>query len=191
MATGSWVHNFPVSKDEHPTYINWPSLGYDVLIATFMHEIFTALDAIQDALGYDITGAFADLNTRLEQLADPDKAHGYHDRGDPAVYDYDKDDLTKDGAWHDLDLSAIVPAGAVLIKIVGHVEGAGVDWKIWFRKKGNVNEINHGGMETLRANVERHRSATVTPDANRVIQYKADNVAWTTLDLAVRGWWIR
>ncbi|MBA7613778.1 hypothetical protein ES703_21034 [subsurface metagenome] len=191
MATGAWEHLFPVSKDVHPEYIDWPTVGYDKLIALFLHEIFTALDAIQDALGYDITGAFANLNARLEQLDHATKAHGYYDRGDPATYDKAKEDLTIDGAWHDWDLSAIVPAGAKAVLLIGHVEGAGTDWSIWFRKNGNTNEINHGEMETLRANVERCRMIIVACDDNRVIEYKADNVAWVTLNLAVRGWWIR
>lgn len=113
----------------------------------------------------------------------------YVDRGDPAAYDYAKEDLDLDGAWHDLDLSSIVPAGAKAVFIIGHVEGNGIDWTIMFRKKGNTNEVNHGGMETIRANVERHRSSIVALNTNRVIQYKADNQAWATLDLAVRGWW--
>lgn len=191
MATGAWAHNFPASKDEHPEYIDWPTEGYDVLIALFLHEIFTALDAIEDALGYDITGAFADLNTRLEQLDHPTKAHGFYDRGDPAVYDYVKGDLTIDGAWHDMDLSAIAPAGAKAVLICGEVEGAGTDWEIRFRKNGNTNEINSCDMETIRANVERHRSMIVACDTNRVIEYKVDNQAWTTINLVIRGWWIR
>lgn len=113
----------------------------------------------------------------------------YVDRGDPASYDYAKTDLTIDGAWHDLDLKAIVPAGAKAVLIVGHVEGNAVDWTIKFRKKGNTNEVNHGGMETLRAQVERCRMMICSIDANRVLEYNADNQAWTTLDLAVRGWW--
>lgn len=113
----------------------------------------------------------------------------YVDRGDPASYDYAKEDLTIDGAWHDLNLSALVAAGAKAVFIIGHLNGNAIDWKISFRKKGNVNEVNHGGMETLRANVTRHRSSTVSLDVNRVIQYKVDNENWTTLDLAVRGWW--
>jgi len=113
----------------------------------------------------------------------------YVDRGDPAAYDYAKEALTLDGAWNDLDLSAIVPAGAKAIFIMGHVEGNAIDWKIKFRKKGNINEVNHGGMETIRANVERHRSSIVSCDANRVIQYNADNKAWAELNLSVRGWW--
>jgi len=117
------------------------------------------------------------------------KAPVFVDRGDPAVYDYAKEDLTIDGAWHDMDLSAIVPEKAKAVFIVGHLEGNGIDWTIMLRKKGNVNEVVHGGMETIRANVERHRSSIVALDDNRVIEYKVDNQAWATLDLAVKGWW--
>lgn len=117
------------------------------------------------------------------------KVEMYVDRGDPAVYDLAKENLQLDGAWHDWDLSGLIAIGAKCVKIIGHLNGNGIDWKIMFRKKGNTNEINHGGMETIRANVTRHRSSTVSPDSNRVIQYKADNQAWATLDLSVRGWW--
>jgi len=111
------------------------------------------------------------------------------DRGDPAAYDYAKEDLTIDGTWHDMDLSHIVSEKAKAVFIIGHLEGNGIDWHIRFRKKGNVNEIVHGSMETIRANVERHRSSIVALDANCTIQYNIDNQAWATLDLAVKGWW--
>jgi hypothetical protein len=191
MAIGAWEHLFPVSKDVHPEYIDWPNVGYDKLIALFLHEIFTALDAIQDALGYDITGAYADLNTRLEKLDDSAKGIGYYDRGDPAVYDKVKDDLIRDGAYHDWDLSAIVPEGAKSILIRGEIEGEGADWEVRFREKGNVNEINTDCMQPLMTYVERHRTVIVACDANRVIEYQIDDEAWTIINLAVRGWWIR
>ena len=117
------------------------------------------------------------------------KAPVFVDRGDPAVYDYAKEDLTIDGAWHDMDLSAIVSEKAKAVFIIGHLQGNGVDWAIMFRKNGNVNEVVHGGMETLRANIERHRSSIVALDDNRIIEYKIDNQAWDTLDLAVKAWW--
>ncbi len=113
----------------------------------------------------------------------------YVDRGDPASFDFVKTDLTIDGAWHTLDLSSLVPSGAKAVLLLGEVEGAAVDWKINFRKNGISNEVNHAGMETLRAGVERHRSSIIALDANRVIEYKADNQTWTTLSLGVRGWW--
>jgi len=121
--------------------------------------------------------------------ADIGKAPVFVDRGDPAAYDYAKEDLTIDGAWHDMDLSHIVSEKAKAVFIIGHLQGNAVDWEIRFRKKGNVNEVVHGGMETIRANVERHRSSIVALDDDRVIQYRVDNQAWDTLDLAVKGWW--
>lgn len=113
----------------------------------------------------------------------------YTDRGDPAAYDYTKEGLTIDGAWHDLDLSAIVPvcAKAVLLKTL--LRSAGVGDKIRYRLKGNINEINVCGCEALRANVDRTRLGITSIDTNRVMQYNADNVAWTTLSIVVRGWW--
>jgi len=110
-------------------------------------------------------------------------------RGDPAAYDFVKTDLTTDGAWNELDLSAIVPAGAAAVMLSAHLEGAAVDWTIDFKKNGQANDINHGGMQTIRANVERHRSTIVAVDADRKVQYKADDETWTTLSLVVRGWW--
>jgi len=113
----------------------------------------------------------------------------YVDRGDPAAVDYEKEDLTIDGAWHELDLSAIVPAGAKAVLFASRCEGNAVNWKICIRKKGNTNTVNQACLETIRANVTRYRTGTVAVDVNRKVEYNADNQAWTTLSLTVRGWW--
>ena len=41
----------------------------------------------------------------------------YVHRGNPTAYDYDQRTLTHDGAWHTLDLSAIIPANAKLVHL--------------------------------------------------------------------------
>jgi hypothetical protein len=111
------------------------------------------------------------------------------DRGDPAAVDKVKTDLTTDAAWNDLDLSAIVPAGAAAVLLKTRLQSADPGDKIRYRKKGNTNEINACGCEALRANVLRTRMGITAIDANRVIQYNADNIVWTQLDIVVRGWW--
>jgi len=113
----------------------------------------------------------------------------YIDRGDPAVYDKDKTDLTIDGAWHDLDLSSIVPAGAKAVLLKTRLQSANPGDAMRYRNNGNTNEINACGCEALRANVIRTRLGITSLDANRVIEYNADNIAWTLLDIVVRGWW--
>jgi len=112
----------------------------------------------------------------------------YIDRGDPSSYDYSQTDLTIDGLWHDLDLSGLVTAGAKLILLEGEIEASSVGYNIEFRKNGNSNEINHCGMESLRNNEPRHRSCLVACDNSQKIEYKIDNQTWTTIDIAVRGW---
>jgi len=111
------------------------------------------------------------------------------DRGDPAAFDYAKEDITTDATWRDLDLSAIVPAGAKAILLKTQLQSANPGDKIQYRKKGNSNEINTCGCEALRANVIRTRLGLTAIDANRVIQYNADDISWTTLNIVVRGWW--
>lgn len=113
----------------------------------------------------------------------------YVDRGDPATVDKVKTDLTIDGAWHDLDLSTIVPAGAKAVMLRTRLQSANPGDAIRYRKNGNTNEVNTCGCEALRANVLRTRLGITSIDANRVLEYNADNIAWTTLDIVVRGWW--
>jgi len=117
------------------------------------------------------------------------KIEMYVDRGDTAAYDYVKEDLTIDGAWHDLDLSSIVPAGAKAILLKTSLQSANPGDAIRYRKKGNTNEINVCGCEALRANVLRTRLGITSIDTNRVIEYNADDIAWTALDIVIRGWW--
>lgn len=113
----------------------------------------------------------------------------YVDRGDPASYDFTKDDLILDGNWHDLDISAIVPKTARAILFRGTVEGVSSTWKIRGRKYGNTNDIALCCLETLRANVPRCRCMILPVDHNQKIQYNADNQNWTTLSLVACGWW--
>lgn len=111
------------------------------------------------------------------------------DRGDPSVVDFEKEDLTIDGAWHLLDLSGIVPPAAKAVLFGGLCEGNAIDWKIRLRTKGNSNEVNVACLETIRANVIRCRSGIVALCGEQKVEYNADNQAWTTLSLVVRGWW--
>jgi len=52
MVIGAWEHKYPAAKDGHPEYIDWPNENWDLILASFFHHVFTALDAIQEALGY-------------------------------------------------------------------------------------------------------------------------------------------
>ncbi|MBA7636956.1 hypothetical protein ES703_44584 [subsurface metagenome] len=197
----------PVVHDVMPPLELWLCRVDDVLkpvTVSAWQDAWTLLLTVPDIVVYpdrmtlEYNGPDENLKITWEKQWEPwgpilstdiGKAPCFVDRGDPDAYDYDKEDLVTDGTWQDMDLSAIVSEKAKAVFIIGHLMGAGADWQIRFRKKGNINEVAHGGMETLRANVERHRSSVVALDADRKIQYNADDVAWVTLSLAVKGWW--
>lgn len=115
-------------------------------------------------------------------------ALNYVDRGDPAVEDFDRDDVTEDGNWHDLDLSSIVPANAVMVHIHVTIDGGTANSYFYFRKNGNSNDINMGGVRGLTDGQFIHTDVFVACDANRVVEYMAANWAYDSISIRVRGW---
>lgn len=114
----------------------------------------------------------------------------YVQRGDPANLDKSTGNFTTDGNWNDLDLSAIVPAGATQIHLNVFIEDENVNSYLRFREKGNSNARNVLETRTIVADLRHHLDGLVSCDANRVIQYQATNTTFTNIGLVVRGWLI-
>ena len=110
------------------------------------------------------------------------------DRGDPSAIDFTKADFITDGSWHDLDLSAIVPAGAKFVSVHVHVNATSAGATMRLRKNGNVNEANNYTVATPAADLRNDGYFWVPCDENQVIEYRADNVTWNTLEVHVMGW---
>ena len=113
------------------------------------------------------------------------------DRGDPAAVDYAVGDLTTDGDWHDLDLSSIVPDGAVAVKVSVGIEDDAAGSSFSLRKNGNSNTINRFRIITQDAGDIMVGSDIVFCDENRVIEYLATSTTWTTINIAITGWIIQ
>jgi len=136
------------------------------------------------------------LNNRqyLKQIYEkevPPVIYNYVDRGDPANYDFTKDDLVADGAIHELDLSTIVPeegAGQLVhLRIVVRATSAN-KWLI-LTEKGKQYSRNAAPFTTQGPNVSYNACGWVKLDENRKIQYLLDDSAnWTYVYITVRGW---
>ena len=111
----------------------------------------------------------------------------YEDRGDPAASDFAVGDLTTDAAWHDLDLSAIVPVNAKAVILYVQIQ-APAQGSIYFRKNGNVNAVNISRAFIQVANIPIAFDFVVPLDQNRVVEYTATNIAWNTVTIAIKGW---
>lgn len=115
----------------------------------------------------------------------------YVDRGDPAAVDFTATSFTKDGGIHTLDLSGIVPAGAVSVLLYLNIQSDTAAKVVRWNKNGNTNFVSYSQIVTQVANVLVSGQAIVACDSNRVVRYLISGTGtWATIDVAVAGWWI-
>ena len=95
--------------------------------------------------------------------------------------------MTQNGAWHNLDCSAICPAGTKIIKFRVTGSDDTVDTKFYLRINGATNTIAAYGIWTQVAGQTLIGNFDVPCDTNRVVEYSA-NQAWTALQVTVTGW---
>jgi hypothetical protein len=119
-----------------------------------------------------------------------DTQHSFVGRGDATDYDFETAALTTDGAWHDLDLSSIVPAGAKAVLLLIIILDNATNSAFLLRENGNTREYNVSYITTQVANIPMVMDAVCSLDSNRVIEYKGSNLAFTEIDIIVKGWWL-
>jgi hypothetical protein len=128
-------------------------------------------------------------NPAFRSIAQADVPAMFTDRGDPSGVDKGIAGFTRDDAWHDWDLSAIVPAGATAVLLRIHLEASSGGLYINFRKNGQSNAVNIA-KGFLVSTAGCWVDLTVACDSGRVIEYLVWNVAgWSTIDVTVAGWW--
>lgn len=110
-------------------------------------------------------------------------------RGDPAAFDFEIGDFTKDGAWHDLDLSAIIPENSKGVALFIILRATAVGRYIALRRGGQTNSSNQTYMLVQVAGVMFTLDVIVPIDSNRIIQYKIHAGVDQRCDLTVKAWW--
>jgi hypothetical protein len=112
------------------------------------------------------------------------------DRGDPSGFDLTLGSMTTDGNWHDWDLSSIVPAGATAVLISARITDDAAGSLFQLRENGNSNVYNTSVISTQVANIGFFMDMITACDTNRIVEYTAENLTWTAINLTVRGWWV-
>lgn len=112
------------------------------------------------------------------------------DRGDPVTWDFTLSNFITDGNWNDLDLSAIVPAGAIAVALHVQLNDDTLATKILIAKKGLINFVNLAICRIIVAAVTEDLDIITFLDSNRKLTYNATNTTWTALSVVVKGWWI-
>lgn len=114
---------------------------------------------------------------------------GYVKRDDPAAPDFAIGDFIKDFAWHDLDLSSIVPEHAKKVQMELQVINTFIMKTVHFRPNGNTNTWVSSGVYTLVANNTHEVPIDVGLDEAQIIEYRCSALGWMAINLTVKGWW--
>lgn len=112
------------------------------------------------------------------------------DRGDPAAYDFTTSSLTKNSQWQDLDLSAIVPAGAKAVIIKAYLIPNVAGRYFSMRAKGNANAINTAEGLTASATYPVAYQWIIKLNAGRVVQYISNFASAHEINICVMAWFV-
>ncbi len=127
-----------------------------------------------------------DGNTAWNNLLYPTSR--YVDRGGATNYDWLIGSFTTDTNWYALNCANIVPAGAQFITFRVKMSCPTASW-FKIRKNGSTDVYNVLAGVTAANNAPAEMQGTVACDANRVVQYYADNTAtWESISVVIKGW---
>lgn len=113
----------------------------------------------------------------------------WYNRGDSNTEDFLVTDLTKDGDWHDMDLSGVIPKGTSLVLMRLRLNHTGANQEIRFRTKGHTQVENFIGQHTNDAMRMLGTSIMVQPDSDGIIQYTTGAAGtWLVITIQIKGW---
>ncbi len=156
-----------------------------VSIETVFIEVFITNDVLEDEWIDLVFG----INFKYKKKAEGGGL-AFVDRGNIAAFDFVLVDFTTDNAWHDLDLSAIIPAGTKLIRVRLSIRGSNSQASVMLRMNGDISGFNQDRVITQVANVLNEHSVFVIPDENGIIEYLATNIVWNQINFVVCSWFI-
>lgn len=105
--------------------------------------------------------------------------------------DFDKTAFTCDGALHldGLDLSAIVPVGAIAVRIRLMVLDDAAGSVVTLRRDAGSGQ-NVIEVRPSVANIFEKRVEDISIDSDRLLDYVCANTVYNNIDLTVLGWFI-
>lgn len=113
----------------------------------------------------------------------------YVARVNPATPDMTQAVLTKDGNWHDLDLSAIIPITTKLLHLYVTLSSNAGNTSLHFRPHGYTNGLDIVELKNPTGATSISLSFFIKPVIG-VIDYAVLNVAGLGVNIVVIGWFL-
>lgn len=140
--------------------------------------------------GSSVVVEFGGVQREVVALASVVGAVKYVGRGDLAAADKGTADFIKDAAFHTLDLTAIIPAGATAVFISLSLLTTGTVGEFALRPAGFTGAYGELWTFTVFAGGGLFTPQILELPASRLLEYRAAAITWATIDLIVRGWLI-
>ena len=113
-----------------------------------------------------------------------------HDIGNLTTSHFDAGDLTRDGAWHTLDLSSIVPAGVELVRVKLTVTMVSTTDYFMLKNADFANDFNRIVANGNVVGDSSHARGLISCNSNREIKYKI-KTGVTVAFLFIVGWVVK
>lgn len=170
-------------------------LSADVSDATLIDTADARLSDARTPTAHALGGAehsadtLANLNSKVSDatLLATGQATKYVVR-DATTIDKTLADFTTDGNWHvnGLDLSAIVPAGAIAVQLEIIVTDNALSH--FYIRRDATNTFNRLNTFVQVVNRTFARTGMIAINSDRLLDYLASNVTWTTIGVTVVGY---
>lgn len=102
--------------------------------------------------------------------------------------DFLKEALTIDNAWHELDVSAIVPAGASAAHFHIKVDANTIGGVIYMRPRGRSEFTGTCKVRPQVAGQPIAYFPTVGLDSSRIIEYRISSAVWVLINIKIEAW---
>lgn len=110
-------------------------------------------------------------------------------RGDASASDFTEATLTVDGAWHELDLSSIVPVGAVAVLLTVSAADATPGNGIYLENNDYSNHYNVSRVVVQNDSVSNVIDCIVSCSSDRKLKYYI-YAGTDSISIIVKGWWL-
>ena len=114
----------------------------------------------------------------------------YVSRGDYSANDFTQDTLTHDGAWHLLDLSALVPANAKVVKLLLYANHATAGSQLRMGPYYATSHYDYTASKVYVSSMAVRQYQEFPIDSTRTVFYWLDNLSGWDVSIDVVGWWV-
>ncbi len=163
------------------------TFGLDTNSYQSLNSTLTALAGLDSSVGILKQTATDTFSKITDNSSSWNTAMKYKERAD-VDWDLREGSMICDGAWHDWDISGIVPANATHVQVKLYVYDNLVDRNLYVRTKGRTEASSSVMVGTQAANIPTFICGIIKIGTDTKLEYCATNDTFTEIRAVIMGW---